>query len=122
MPSKESGEMYLETVYILSQRNRTVRSIDVAEEMNYSRASVSRGMSLLRARGLILMDEAGRITLTDAGLAAAESVMERHVVLAGLLTHLGVDEETAVRDACRIEHVISDKSLAIIKEYLSKNR
>ncbi len=120
MPSKESGEMYLETVYILTQRNATVRSIDVAEEMNYSRASVSRGMSLLRGRGLISMDENGLITLTEAGLHAAKRVMERHVVLAGLLSHLGVDEETASRDACRIEHVISDTSLEAIKTYLSK--
>lgn len=120
MSLKESGEMYLESIYVLSKSKSTVRSIDVAEHMNFSRASVSRGMSLLKNQGLILMDKDGYITLTAEGENTAEKIFERHTVISKMLISLGVDEETATEDACRIEHVISDKTFEAIKEHADK--
>ncbi|MEE1239229.1 MAG: metal-dependent transcriptional regulator [Acutalibacteraceae bacterium] len=120
MSLKESGEMYLETIYILYKSKSSVRSIDVAEHMNFSRASVSRGMSLLKSHGLILMDKDGFITLTDEGKSTAEKIFERHTVISKMLISLGVDEETATEDACRIEHVISDKTFIAIKKHAEK--
>ena len=120
MSLKESGEMYLETIYILYKSKSSVRSIDVAEHMNFSRASVSRGMSLLKSHGLILMDKDGFITLTDEGKSTAEKIFERHTVISKMLISLGVDEETATEDACRIEHVISDKTFIAIKKRAEK--
>ena len=120
MPLHESAEMYIETIYRLSQESNFVRSIDVAENMGYSKPSVSRAVSLLKQGGYLLMDKDGFLTLTDAGNAVAKKIFERHTVLSDLLVSLGVDEKTAARDACRIEHVISDESFAAIKRYLEK--
>ena len=120
MALHESAEMYLETIYQLSQAQQCVRSIDVAEALNYSRASVSRAVGLLKKDGYLEMDEDGFLTLTEAGRALAERIYERHTVLAAALEALGVDKETAAEDACRIEHVISDKSLAAIKAHMKQ--
>lgn len=120
MQLQESGEMYLETIYILSKTSKSVRSIDVGEYMGYSKPSVSRAMGLLKNGGYVIMDESGFLTLTDAGREVAEKIYERHTVLTDYLMRLGVDEETATEDACRIEHVISDTSFAAIKQYVDK--
>lgn len=118
----ESGEMYLETILTLSEQNGTVRSIDISEYMNYSKPSVSRAVRLLRSGGYIEVDEAGYITLTNCGREIAEKISERHRLLTDLLVSLGVDEEIAVDDACRIEHVISDASFRAVKEYINRTR
>ena len=120
MPLHESAEMYIETIYRLSQESNFVRSIDVAENMGYSKPSVSRAVSLLKQGGYLLMDRDGLLTLTDAGRAVAKKIFERHTVLSGLLVSLDVSEEVAVQDACKIEHVISDESFAAIKRYLKR--
>ena len=120
MTMNESAEMYLETIYQLSKKNPNVRSIDVADHMGYSRPSISRAVGLLKQGGYLLMDEDGFLTLTESGLAIAEKIYERHTVLAGALMALGVDEETASEDACKIEHVISDKAFAAIKEHIHR--
>ncbi len=120
MSLKESGEMYLESVYILKKTKATVRSVDVAEQMNYSRASVSRGVGLLKQQGLLEMDKDGHITLTEDGTKKAEKIFERHTVIAKMLTAMGVDEDTAAEDACRIEHVISEKTFNRLKAHLEK--
>ena len=114
----ESGEMYLETILILSQKKKAVRSIDVAEEMSFSKPSVSRAMSILKKGGYIGIDTLGHITLTDTGREAAERIYERHRILSAILMRLGVDEKTATEDACKMEHYISDTSFAAIKEHL----
>ena len=116
----ESGEMYLETIYVLSLQSSSVRSIDVAEHLGYSKPSVSRAVGLLKKDGLLLMDEMGYLKLTDAGEEKAKHIYERHTVLSKLLMRLGVDEETATEDACRIEHYISDKSFDAIKAHMRK--
>ena len=116
----ESAEMYIETIYRLSRESAFVRSIDVAEAMGYSKPSVSRAVNLLRQGGYLLMDEHGRLSLTDAGIRVAEKVYERHTILSGMLTLLGVDPQTAAEDACRIEHVISDQSFEAIKRHIEK--
>lgn len=117
MQLQESGEMYLETILILSQRG-AVRSLDVAEYMHFSKPSVSRAVSLLKNGGFIIVDKNGFIELTDAGRGVAESMYERHRLLTSLLTMLGVDEETAAEDACKIEHDISEKSFEAIKNHV----
>ncbi|MBR1762487.1 MAG: metal-dependent transcriptional regulator [Eubacterium sp.] len=116
----ESGEMYLETIYVLSQKSPAVHSIDVAEEMGFSKPSVSRGMGLLKKGELISVDDKGYIKLTEMGLEYAKKIYERHTVLTELLVSFGIDEGTAAEDACRIEHVISDKSMSAIKEKLNQ--
>ncbi len=118
MAMQESGEMYLETIYVLSQKSNSVRSVDVAEEMGYSKPSVSRAVGLLRKDGLLLMDETGELKLTEAGDENAKDIYERHTVLSRLLMNLGVDEKTATEDACRIEHYISDRSFEAIKAHM----
>ena len=118
MAMQESGEMYLETIYVLSQRLSSVRSVDVAEEMGYSKPSVSRAVGLLKNAGLLLMDETGGLKLTEAGEEKAKRIYERHTVLSKLLMNLGVDEATATEDACRIEHYISDRSFEAIKAHM----
>ena len=118
MAMQESGEMYLETIYVLSQQSGSVRSIDVAEEMGYSKPSVSRAVGLLKNAGLLLMDETGSLKLTEAGEEKAKRIYERHTVLSRLLMNLGVDEATATEDACRIEHYISDRSFEAIKAHM----
>lgn len=116
MSIKESGEMYLETILILSKQQNLVRSIDVAEYMNYSKPSVSRAMSILKEEECILIDRTGHIALTEKGRKIAEKIYERHTLLTKLLLQLGVDEENASTDACRIEHVISDTTFQAIKK------
>ena len=117
MSLQESGEMYLETILVLSQRSGFVRAIDIGEEMGYSKPSVSRAVSILRQGGYIHVAEDGGITLTEEGRAVAEKIYERHRLLSGFLINLGVDEKTAVEDACKMEHVISDASMEAIKRH-----
>ena len=114
---RESGEMYLETILILSEQKEGVHSIDVAEYMNFSKPSVSRAMSLLKEGGYITIDGENHIHLTDAGREIAEKIYDRHRTLTKFFVNLGVDEETAADDACKIEHVISDKSFSAIKNH-----
>ena len=104
----------------MCQSKAGVRSIDVAEYMNYSKPSVSRAVGLLKAQGYVVVDEDGFLSLTDAGVTLAQSIFERHTVLTRLLTALGVDEATATEDACRIEHVISEASFNAMKRYLEQ--
>lgn len=120
MSLKESGEMYLESIYVLYSANPTVRSIDIAEYMNFSKPSISRAVGLLKKDGYINVDKDGYITLTDEGNAVAKKIFERHTVISGILVSLGVDEKTAAEDACKIEHVISDESFEAIKKYAEK--
>lgn len=117
---QESGEMYLETIYILSRQSGSVRSIDVAEHLGYSKPSVSRAVGLLEKDGLLRRDETGALMLTEAGEEKARRIYERHTVLTKLFIRLGVDEETAAEDACRIEHYISDQSFEAIKAHMRK--
>lgn len=116
---KESGEMYLETIYVLSQKKNFVRAIDICEEMGYSKPSVSRAMGLLRDGGYINVAKDGGITLTDLGLEVADRTYERHKVLSKFFISIGVDEETAVNDACKIEHVISPETFAALKKHMN---
>ena len=120
MALKPSGEMYLETIFVLWQKNSVVRSIDIAEHMNFSKPSVSRAVALLKKENYILVDSEGYISLTDAGLKLAQSIYERHTVLSKVLIMLGVNEETAAEDACKIEHVISEETMDAIKKYIQK--
>ncbi len=115
---KESGEMYLEAIYVLCGEKSNVRSIDVAERMNYSKPSVSRGVGILKKNGYITVDDDGYITLTEMGKNRAEDIFERHTVLSRMLVYLGVDEETADEDACKMEHILSEKSFKAIKKYM----
>ena len=114
----ESGEMYLETILILTIRDQTVRSIDVAKYMNFSKPSVSRAVGRLKEQGYITVDPEGNILLTESGRAIAEKIYERHQVLSALLMRLGVSEQTAADDACKIEHDISDETFAAIKRHV----
>ncbi len=118
MVLKESGEMYLETIYVLSKQKGFVRAIDVGAELGYSKPSVSRAMSILRDGGFVTVGQDGGIKLTEAGLEVAERTYERHTVLSELFMRLGVDEETAVNDACKIEHVISPVTFNALKKHL----
>lgn len=106
--------------YILSKKG-VVRSLDVAEYMGFSKPSVSRAVGLLKQGGYLIMDKDGYLTLTDAGLDVAHKIYERHTVLSNLLIRLGVSEEVAVEDACKLEHDISDETFAAIKEHVVKN-
>lgn len=119
---KESGEMYLESIYVLCQSKNIVRSIDIAEHMNFSKPSVSRAVGLLKKEGYIIVDADGSISLTESGKSAAENIFNRHTVLTQMLTLLGVDAETAAEDACRMEHVISDKTLKAMQKYLEDHK
>ena len=114
----ESGEMYLETIYVLSKEKDFVRSLDVAEHMHYSKPSVSRAVGLLKGAGYLVVDGNGHLNLTESGLAIASKIYERHTVLSKMLMDLGVEEQTAIDDACRIEHYISDTSFNAIKRHL----
>ena len=114
--------MYLETIHILSQKRGAVRSIDVCEYMGYSKPSVSRAMGILKNAGYITVDKHGYITLTSGGLDIANRMYERHTLLTSLLVTLGVDEETAAEDACKIEHHISEASFDAIKNFVEKNK
>ena len=120
MSIHESGEMYLEAILVLSQKNGFVRSIDVSEYLGYSKPSVSRAMGILRSGEYIVVDKDGAITLTDTGREIAEKIFERHTVLSKLLMKLGVSEETAAADACKLEHAISDESFQAIKRFAAE--
>ena len=120
MSLHESAEMYLETIYTLSLANTNVRSIDVAEALSYSRASVSRAVGLLKQDGYLEMDDDGFLNLTEIGKSAAEKIYERHTILTAALMALGVDKETAAEDACKIEHDISEKSLNAIRAHMKQ--
>ena len=117
MQLQESGEMYLETIFVLSRAGKPVRSIDVGEYMGFSKPSVSRAVGLLKTGGYVTASPEGYLALTDSGQAIAEKIYEKHTLLTRFLMRLGVDEETASEDACKMEHVISDKSFAAIKRY-----
>ena len=117
----ESGEMYLETIYVLSQTSNAVRGIDIADHLGYSKPSVSRAVGLLRDEGLVRKDDDGYYKLTEAGEIMAKRIYERHTVLTTLFINLGVDEKTASEDACRIEHYISDKSFDAIKTHMKEH-
>ena len=121
MSLHESAEMYLETIYQLSQKKQNVRSVDVAETMGYSKPSISRAVGLLKQGGYLLMDKDGSLTLTETGLEIARKVFERHTILTTILTRLGVSEAVASEDACKIEHVISDETFEAIKRHLSEH-
>lgn len=118
MQLQESGEMYLETILILSRKSSLVRAIDVGEYMGFSKPSVSRAVSLLKDGGFISVESDGNLLLTDTGRELAEKIYERHNLLTLALTSLGVCEQTAAGDACRIEHVISDETFAALKRYV----
>ena len=118
MHIQESGEMYLETIHVLYKKTGAVRAIDVGEYMGYSKPSVSRAMGILKNAGYITVDRHGYITLTDAGLEVAQKMYERHTLLTELLVRLGVDRETAVDDACKIEHHISETTFDAIKKFV----
>lgn len=121
MKIQESGENYLETILRLKNRQGNVRSIDLAVELNYSKPSISRAVSLLRKAGYLTVDENGYIELTAAGFEKANSVYEKHKIIKTFLVRvLGVNEETAENDACRIEHIVSDESFGAIKNYVKK--
>lgn len=121
MAIQESGEMYLETIYILSQKQQFVRSIDISEEMGYSKPSVSRAMGLLKSKKYITIEPSGNIVLTKSGEKLARNIYERHTILTKVLVSLGVDKETAAEDACRIEHYISDKTFNAIKKHIKEH-
>ena len=114
----ESGEMYLETIYVLQKQRGSVRSVDISEHMGYSKPSVSRAVGLLKNGGYIQVDKDGAITLTETGKATAQKIYERHTVLSSMLIALGVSEKTALEDACRLEHAISDESFEAIKRHI----
>ncbi len=120
MKKNESAENYLETIYILSKKLPVVRSVDIATELNFKKPSVSVAMKHLREKELIVVSDAGFITLTDEGMAQAEAIYERHTILTKMFKLLGVSDETAAEDACLIEHVLSDESFDAIKKHLQE--
>ena len=120
MSIHESGEMYLETILTLSKYTPHVRAIDIGEHMGYSKPSVSRAVGLLKADGFIKVGEDGGITLTETGRAIAEKIYERHQVLTDFFKMIGVEEETAMTDACKMEHIISDETFDAIKSHIEK--
>ena len=120
MALQESGEMYLESIYVLSKSNSGVHAVDSCEHMGYSKPSVSRARGILKKDEYITVDKDGHIHLTEKGLGVAESIYGRHTLITDLLTRIGVDRQTAAADACKIEHVLSDASFDAIKKYLGK--
>ena len=122
MRLQESGEMYLESIYVLSKRISSVRSIDISEYMGYSKPSVSRAVSLLKSGGYIVMDEENYITLTQSGLEIAEKIYQRHTLLSDLLVRLGVPKEIAAQDACKMEHTMSDETFEAIRRHVEQFR
>ena len=117
MPIQESGEMYLETIHVLSKNGAKVRSIDVSEHMGYSKPSVSRAIGILKSDGYITVDPSGYITLTEEGLVRAQKIFERHTIISQFLESLGVSAEVAAEDACKMEHIISDESFEAMKRF-----
>ena len=122
MSIQESGEMYLETILILARKGQPVRSIDIGTYMGYSKPSVSRAIGILRRDGYLESDANGHLTLTERGRDIAEKIYERHNILTSLLISLGVEEEIAAEDACKMEHAISDRSLELIKAFIEKEK
>ena len=120
MALQESGEMYLETIHVLSQIRPAVRSIDISDHMGYSKPSVSRAVGILKKDGYILVDKDGFITLTESGRAVAEKIFARHTLISNLLIRLGVSPEVAADDACKIEHAISDESFEALKRHVEE--
>lgn len=120
MKKNESAENYLETIYILSKKLPVVRSVDIATELNFKKPSVSVAMKHLRERELIVVSDAGFITLTEKGLAQAEAIYERHIILTKMFIALGVSADVAAEDACQIEHILSDESFDAIKKHLQE--
>lgn len=118
MRLQESGEMYLETIYMLSKQMNIVRSIDVVEHMGYSKPSVSRAVSLLKQGGYVIMEDNGNLRLTDSGREIGEKIYTRHRVLTQLLVRLGVDEKIAAEDACKMEHAISDATFDALLRHM----
>jgi len=120
MSLQESGEMYLETIYVLSKESSTVLAIDIGNHLGYSKPSVSRALGLLKESGYIEKSDVGGIKLTKTGEKIAKTIYERHNVLSTLFMNLGVDKKTAIEDACRIEHYISDKTFKAIKAHMAQ--
>jgi Mn-dependent DtxR family transcriptional regulator len=120
MAIKESGEMYLETILVLSQKMEIVRAIDVVKELGYSKPSVSRAMSILKNDGFIKVSDAGAITLTAKGRKIAETIYERHNVISDLLEMIGVSKDVAIEDACRVEHYISEETFDALRKFHKK--
>ena len=120
MRLQKSGEMYLETIYMLSKQMNIVRSIDVVEHMGYSKPSVSRAVSLLKQGGYVIMEDNGNLRLTDSGREIGEKIYTRHRVLTQLLVRLGVDEKIAAEDACKMEHAISDSTFAALQKHMEQ--
>lgn len=116
MSIQESGEMYLESILVLSKENPNIRAIDISEYMGFSKPSVSRALGLLKNGGFVTVTEHGFLSLTNEGRAVAEKIYERHTEITNFLTLIGVDKETASQDACKMEHVISDASFEAIKK------
>ena len=121
MGIQESAEMYLETIHVLSLKGNRVRSIDIVNELEYSKASVSVAMKNLKTKGYIVMDSEGHITLTAKGLKIAETMYERHVAISEWLMFLGVDKKTAIHDACKMEHAMSEKSFTAINKHIKED-
>ena len=119
---QESGEMYLETILVLSRDKNDVRAIDVGQKMGYSKPSVSRAMGILKERGMITIDPSGRILLTEEGRSIAENIYDRHKTLTELLVMVGVDEKTAADDACKIEHYISETAFRAVKKRMDQHK
>ena len=120
MRLQESGEMYLESIYVLSKKKNAVRSIDISEHLGYSKPSVSRAVGLLKNGGYIFVDAENYITLTDSGLEIAKKIYDRHTILTDMLIGLGVPEEIASQDACKMEHSISDESFEAIRKHMEQ--
>ena len=121
MRLQESGEMYLETIYVLSRKLKNVRAIDVGQQLGFSKPSVSRALGILKESGYVTGDENGFLSLTESGTAVAEKIYERHEILTAVLMQLGVSEKDAAEDACRIEHIISDSTFEAIKEHINSH-
>ena len=121
MRLQESGEMYLETIYVLSKQMNIVRAIDVVEHMGYSKPSVSRAVGLLKQGGYVVVEDNGNLLLTETGREIGEKIFARHKLLTQLLVRLGVDEKIAAEDACKMEHAISDETFDALQKHLSKS-
>ncbi len=119
---RESGEMYLETILVLSKKSDDVHAVDVSEYMGYSKPSVSRAMGILKQRGMIAIDPSGRILLTEEGRSIAENIYDRHKTLTELLVMVRVDEKTAADDACKIEHYISETTFRAVKKRMNQHK
>jgi Mn-dependent DtxR family transcriptional regulator len=120
MALQESGEMYLETIYVLNKANTHVRSVDISEHMGYSKPSVSRAVGLLKQGGYLTVEDTGNLLLSEEGRQIAEKIYARHTLLKAVLMRLGVDEQTAAEDACKMEHVISDATFEAISKHLTE--